>query len=139
VAFLINVSWGGEHIPEILKILKDHRVKATFFIEGKWAKENSDLVKMIKEQDHLIGSHAYDHPDMKHLSNGEIIEQIKSTNDILQGITRQTPHLLAPPSGSFNDQVVTIAHQFKMETILWTVDTVDWQNPSVETMLHRVL
>src|SRR5690625_3687683 len=44
VAFLINVSWGKEFIPDILKVLKEHKVKATFFIEGKWAKENADIV-----------------------------------------------------------------------------------------------
>lgn len=139
VALMINVSWGEEYIPNILRILKEQEVKATFFIEGKWAKENSDLVKMIAEQDHLIGNHAYNHPDMKTLSQDQIYEQIKQTNDILQGIIGETPTLFAPPSGSFTDTVVQIAHQLDMETILWTVDTIDWKNPSVPVMIDRVM
>src|SRR5690625_341459 len=58
VALMINVSWGTEYIPTILKILEQHGVKATFFIEGKWAKEHPNIVKMIHEQNHLIGNHA---------------------------------------------------------------------------------
>lgn len=138
VAFLINVSWGTEHIPEILNILKENKVKATFFIEGKWAKENADYVKMIDEQAHVIGNHAFDHPDMARLSNQANLEQISQTNEIIKAITGKTPKWFAPPSGSYTDEVVQVAHNMNMETILWTVDTIDWKNPSVSVMLNRV-
>lgn len=139
VALLINVSWGTEHIPEILNILNEQKVKATFFIEGKWAKENTNLVKMIDEQGHIIGNHAYNHPDMKHLSNAENADQITQTNDIIHAIIGKTPVWFAPPSGSFTDDVVEAAHYLNMETILWTVDTVDWKKPSVSVMINRVI
>ncbi|AXI09126.1 hypothetical protein CUC15_09395 [Oceanobacillus zhaokaii] len=138
VALMINVSWGTEHIPSILKTLQENKVKATFFIEGKWAKENSELVKMIDEQGHIIGNHAYNHPDMARISNQDIVEQIAQTNEILSAITEKTPKWFAPPSGSFNEQVVQSAYNLKMETILWTVDTIDWKKPSVSVMMNRV-
>ena len=138
VAFLINVSWGSEHIPVILNILKEQQVKATFFIDGKWAQENPDYVKMIDEQGHIIGNHAYNHPDMARLSNQQAMEQISQTNDIIKAITGEAPKWFAPPSGSFNDHVVQSAHNLDMQTILWTVDTIDWRNPSVGVMVDRV-
>ncbi|SHF52687.1 polysaccharide deacetylase family protein [Ornithinibacillus halophilus] len=138
VSFLINVSWGGEFIPDILTILKKNNVKATFFIEGKWAKENANYVKMINEQGHTIGNHAYNHPDMARLSNTAISKQLTQTNDVLEAITGKKTKWFAPPSGSFSDQVVKTANQLDMETILWTVDTIDWKNPSVSVMMNRV-
>ncbi|GAB4072594.1 polysaccharide deacetylase family protein [Barrientosiimonas marina] len=138
VSLLINVAWGTEHIPAILNTLKEHDVKATFFIEGKWAKNNTDYVKMIEEQDHLIGNHAYNHPVMSRLSQEDILKQINQTNDILEAITGETPQLLAPPSGDYNNLVVETAASQNMQTILWSVDTVDWKNPSVSVMLNRV-
>ncbi len=138
VAFLINVSWGEEYIPNILSTLKDHNVKATFFIEGKWAKKHADLVKMIHEQGHVIGNHAYNHPDMAKMNYQSIVDQIVQTNDIIKAIIGSSPKWFAPPSGSFNDQVVKVSHQLHMNTILWTVDTIDWKNPSVSVMLNRV-
>src|SRR5699024_2901670 len=80
VSLLINVSWGTEHIPTILNTLKENNVKATFFIEGKWALEQKDYVQMIHEQGHLIGSHAYNHPDMATLNEEEINKKIQDTN-----------------------------------------------------------
>src|SRR5690625_7384070 len=58
VALLINVSWGTEHIPDILNTLKEHNSKATFFIEGKWAKKKATLVKMMMKQEKQIGNQA---------------------------------------------------------------------------------
>lgn len=139
VALLINVSWGIEYIPDILKVLKEENVKATFFIEGKWAKENSSLVKMIDEQGHLIGNHAYNHPNMKHLTREGNSDQMIQTNDIIEAIIGKTPKWFAPPSGSFTDEVVEIADHLNMETILWTVDTIDWKKPSVSVMINRVI
>ena len=68
VAFLINVAWGNEYIPEILKVLNDHQIKATFFFDGSWVKKNPDLAKTIKDADHEIGNHAYSHPNLQQRS-----------------------------------------------------------------------
>jgi len=138
VSLLINVSWGEEHIPKILNTLKEYNVKATFFIEGKWAQNNSELVKMIDEQGHVIGNHAYNHPNMERLPYQQMTEQIRQTNDILSAITGDKPKWFAPPAGSYNDQVVQSAHNLNMETVLWTVDTIDWKNPSVSVMVNRI-
>ncbi|MFD1850335.1 polysaccharide deacetylase family protein [Oceanobacillus bengalensis] len=138
VSLLVNVSWGTEYIPNILKTLNEEKVKATFFIEGKWAKENAELVKMIKEEGHVIGNHAYNHPDMARISNQKIVEQLTQTNEILTAITGDKPKWFAPPSGSFNEQVIMSANHLEMQTILWTLDTIDWKNPSVSVMINRV-
>ncbi|TQS75512.1 polysaccharide deacetylase family protein [Ornithinibacillus gellani] len=139
VALLINVSWGTEYIPSILRTLKEKNVKATFFIEGKWAKENASYVQMMEEEGHVIGSHAYNHPDMARISNQAALDQLTQTNNILKAITGKQPVYFAPPSGSYTDHVVELAHQLKMETILWTVDTIDWKKPSVSVMINRVM
>src|SRR5690625_3166617 len=139
VTLLINVSWGTEYIPEILQTVKEKNVKANFFIEGKWAQEHPNLVKMIAEQNHIIGNHAYNHPNMARMNRQDVFEQINRTNEILQAITGNKPKWFAPPSGSFNEHVVEVAYELKMETILWTVDTIDWKKPSVSVMLNRVL
>ncbi|GIO22013.1 polysaccharide deacetylase family protein [Oceanobacillus sp. J11TS1] len=138
VSLLINVSWGEAYIPEMLQILKDNQVKATFFIEGKWAQNNANMVKMIEEEGHLIGNHAYNHPDMKALGNKDAYTQIEETNQILKTITGKQPKWFAPPSGSYKEETVQTAAELEMETILWTVDTIDWKNPSVSVMVNRI-
>ncbi|MBB6452874.1 putative sporulation protein (polysaccharide deacetylase family) [Salirhabdus euzebyi] len=139
VSFLINVSWGEEYIPDMLKVLKQHNVKATFFIDGAWAQKNVELLKMVKEQGHEIGSHGYNHPNMSRLGENQIHEQVTKTNEIINSILDVKPTLFAPPAGNFTNQVVEIVHSHKMETILWTLDTIDWKKPTKSVLLGRVI
>ncbi|SDG99500.1 probable sporulation protein, polysaccharide deacetylase family [Alteribacillus persepolensis] len=129
VSFLINVSWGEDYLPSILKTLREEKVKATFFLEGRWVQKNPKLAKMIKEEGHEIGSHAYSHPDLSTSSRARIKEELQKTNEALAAVLSVEPRLFAPPSGSFNQETVDIAHDMGMYTILWTVDTIDWKNP----------
>lgn len=139
VTFLINVAWGNEYLSSILQDLKKHHVYATFFLEGRWAKQHPELVKMIDKGGHEIGNHSYSHPDMKKISRERIVEELQKTNEIIQATTGKTPIWFAPPSGSFRNEVVEIAANMKMETIMWTVDTIDWQKPSPSVIINRVL
>jgi peptidoglycan-N-acetylglucosamine deacetylase len=139
VSFLINVAWGNEYIPVMLKTLKEHGVKATFFLEGKWVKNNANMVKMIVDAGHEIGNHSYSHPDMKTLSINGIRTQIKDTNDVIKATTGITPKWFAPPSGSYRDDVVKVAAEYNLGTLLWSVDTVDWKKPNPTTMVDRVV
>ncbi|AWI12197.1 hypothetical protein CQJ30_08500 [Caldibacillus thermoamylovorans] len=139
IALTINVAWGNEYLSSILATLKKHNIQATFFLEGRWAKENPDLVKMIDEGGHEIGNHSYSHPDMKTLSNDRTKKELADTNEIIRATIGKTPALFAPPSGSYHDKTVEIANDMDMKTIMWTVDTIDWRDPPVSTLLNRVL
>lgn len=139
VTLLINVAWGNEYIPSILKTLNDHQVKATFFFDGSWVKKNPDLAKMISKEGHEIGNHAYSHPDLKQRTRIQTREEIEKTNNVIEETVGIKPKWFAPPSGSFNQTTVKVAHELNMNTILWTVDTVDWKKPSPTEMVRRVV
>ncbi|MFG6148866.1 polysaccharide deacetylase family protein [Halobacillus sp. B23F22_1] len=138
VSFLINVSWGEEYIPDILKILSDHDVKANFFIDGAFAQRHKQLVTMIAEDDHIIGSHGYNHPDFSKMDAASTEENLQRTNNILKAFTDNEIEWFAPPSGSFSNITVTTADKLNLETILWSVDTIDWRKPTKEVLIHRV-
>lgn len=139
VSLMINVAWGNEYIPKILKVLEQEHVHATFFLDGSWVKKNPDLTKMIAEEGNEIGNHAYSHPNLKTMSPQAVRNEIEKTNTVIRATLDRTPNLFAPPSGSFGPQVVKIAHNLGMKTILWTVDTVDWKHPRTGDMVQRVL
>ena len=138
VALTVNVAWGNEYLSPILATLKKHKIHGTFFLEGRWAKENPELVKMIFDAGHEIGNHSYSHPDMKTLSREQAEQELKETNAIIQATIGHTPKFFAPPSGSYKEETVEIADSLGMETIMWTVDTIDWKNPSPSVIINRV-
>ncbi|UCZ51677.1 polysaccharide deacetylase family protein [Bacillus shivajii] len=138
-SFMINVAWGNEYIPEILKTLNDNNIKSTFYLDGSWVKNNPKLAKMIEEEGHEIGNHAYSHPNMKNLSKSRIEEEIVKTNEIIKATLNEKPEWFAPPSGSYRQDVVDVAREHGLYTILWTVDTVDWKKPNHTEMANRVI
>ena len=136
-SFIVNVSWGEEYLPQMLKVLREERTKATFFLEGRWVQKNPKLAKMIVEEGHEIGSHAYSHPDLNATPVNKIHQELQQTNESIEAVLSITPSLFAPPSGSYNDQVVEIAAKMGMHTILWTVDTIDWKSPDPMQMAEK--
>lgn len=139
VAFQVNVAWGNDYLPELLKTFKKHNINVTFNLDGSWTKKNPRLAKMIVEEGHEIGNHAYTHPDFKRISNQEIREELKMTNNIIEATVKRTPKWFAPPSGSYNNNAVQIAHELNMRTILWTLDTVDWKSPNPNDMANHII
>ncbi|MEH6946403.1 polysaccharide deacetylase family protein [Bacillus sp. JJ634] len=139
VSFLINVAWGNEYLQDMLSVLKEHHVKATFFLEGRWTKNNPELAKMIKEGGHEIGNHSYTHPNMQTLSTQATREELRKTSEVIEAVTGVRSTWFAPPSGSFRDETVSLAADLGMGTVMWSVDTIDWQKPSPEVLQQRVL
>jgi probable sporulation protein (polysaccharide deacetylase family) len=139
VSFIINVAWGNEYLPEMLATLKKNQVKASFFLEGRWVKNNPELAKMIVSAGHEVGNHSYTHPDMKRISAAQTRDQLLKTNEVIEAATGKKSIWFAPPSGSYRDETVTIAAEFKMKTVMWTVDTIDWQKPSPNQLINRVI
>lgn len=139
VSLLINVAWGNEYLQDMLAILKKQHVKATFFLEGRWAKNNPELASMIAEEGHEIGNHSYTHPNMQTLSTQTTREELRKTNEIIEAVTGKKCIWFAPPSGSFRDETVRLAAEQGMGTVMWSVDTIDWQKPSTDVLKQRVL
>lgn len=139
VAFTINVAWGNEHIPRMLEVLKKHNAEATFFLEGRWVKNNPTVAQLITAAKQEVGNHSYTHPDMARLGTNAITNEIQNTNSVILATTDQKVKWFAPPSGSFRDEVVTVASKLGLGTIMWTADTIDWQKPPKEVIINRVI
>lgn len=137
--FLINVAWGNEYIPIIINTLREHDVKATFFLDGSWVKKNSYIARQIHNAGHEIGNHAYSHPDLSKKSEAETREELSRTNEVIKETLDIHPKWFAPPSGDFNEMTVRVANELNMKTILWTVDTVDWKKPKPAEMVQKVV
>lgn len=139
VSFIINVAWGNEYLSSMLATLKKHNVTASFFLEGRWVKNNPGMAKMIADAGHEIGNHSFTHPNMKQLTAPKINEEIRKTNEVIEAVTGVKTKWFAPPSGYYKDEVVEIAAAHNLGTVMWSVDTIDWQKPSPEKLISRVM
>ncbi|MBU5677468.1 polysaccharide deacetylase family protein [Alkaliphilus sp. MSJ-5] len=140
IAFTCNVDWGNEVLPDILETLDKEKIKITFFITGRWAKQFPDLMQQIVDAGHEIGSHGYQHLDYGSLALDKNEEQIQKADEILSKYTMEKISLFAPPSGSYNENTLIASNKLGYKTILWTIDTIDWRAGSTkDVIIDRVL
>ena len=138
VSLAINVDWGGEYLPDILAALDEEGVKATFFLTGRWTDENPQLAALIAEAGHELGNHGYNHTSPNDSTKQQIIEDIAKTEKSIFNATGVTTKLYAPPSGEEESHVAEAAEEAGYAMILWSVDTIDWQKPTAQTIIERV-
>ncbi|MFW5998383.1 MAG: polysaccharide deacetylase family protein [Bacillota bacterium] len=139
IALMINVDWGEKYIPDILKILEENEVNATFFVTGTWAQKHPDLLREMSEKGHEIGNHGYSHKHIKNLSNQQIINLIKKNEQIINEITGQKTQLFTPPYGELDNRISSIVQSINYKTVMWTADTIDWQRPSPQIIIQRAV
>jgi len=137
MALTINVDWGEENIPAILNILDERKARVTFFVTGRWAKKNPELLKIMSNKGHQIENHGYSHPHPDQLSIGANQEEIKKTESIIEGIIGRKTHLYAPPYGEKGASGLRAADALGYQTILWTLDTVDWRADSTPEIIAK--
>jgi probable sporulation protein (polysaccharide deacetylase family) len=137
VSLLINVAWGDEFIPSLLKVLNKENVHATFFFDGSWLLKHLNIAQQIGEAGHELSNHAYSHKNMSQLNRAKAEQEIVKTENLLKKLGVKNT-LFAPPSGDFSEETVRIAHQLHLKTILWSIDTVDWTKPKPEWVVKRV-
>lgn len=124
--------------PEILNILKEKNVKATFFVVGERAKKFPALIEQEVKDGHEIGNHTYSHPWLTTLKGNRITEEIEKTEDALFEIAPK-PSLFRPPGGKYNKRTLDLARSKGYSIILWSIDTEDWRSPPVGKVVDSVM
>jgi len=139
IAFACNVFWGEEFLPDMLNTLEKSNIKITFFIGGSWGKRFPNLVTELATRGHELGNHTYSHPHPNTLSKDKNKEQILRAEQLVTELTQRKTTLYAPPYGEYNDTVLSAAAELGYTTIMWSIDTIDWQRPPAEIIINRVM
>lgn len=139
IALTFNCAWGDETTDEILDILKENDIKCTFFIVGEFAEKYPEAVRKIYNAGHEIANHSMHHTDPTTQEFSEITADIDECNALLKSITGVSEiKLYRAPSGSYDNKTIEAAQSLGMMCIQWDVDSIDWKNPSADTIVSRV-
>lgn len=119
---------------EVLDILNFYSVKATFFVVGKCAQQNPQIVERMIKEGHEVGNHTFNHQRLKFLSEEEIATELKSASEIIKKITGGLPSLFRPPGGQFSQKILRIAAKNNLKGIGWSVNARDYVSEDGETL-----
>lgn len=138
VALTFDAAWGNEDTQQILDILEKHNVKVTFFATGGWVETYPDDVKKIIEAGHAFGNHSENHKFMTKLSDEQKKQELMQVHDKVKALTGYEMCLFRPPYGDYNDAVVKVAESLGYYTIQWSVDSLDWKDYGVDSIIKTV-
>lgn len=139
IAISFDAAWGNDDTDDLIRILKEYEVPATFFVVGAWVDKYPESVKALSDAGHKIENHSNTHPHMPQLSREQMKDEIESCNKKIEAITGKTPTLLRPPYGDYDNALIEVMDEMNMKTIQWDVDSLDWkENASPESICHRV-
>ena len=124
VAFTFDDGPNPNTTPTLLTELNKRGMNASFFMLGRNAEKYPEVVKMVDQNGFEIGSHTYQHRNLKRISNEEQSYEINQTKNIIHRIIGKNPTSIRPPYGNYND--VTLSY-IDTPIILWNVDTLDWK------------
>ncbi|MDN3017014.1 polysaccharide deacetylase family protein [Paenibacillus sp. BSR1-1] len=124
----------------ILDVLKKYNLKATFFLTGKWVEKYPVLAKRIADEGHEIGNHSYSHPDAVKTTAAAFKQDILKADQAIKKATGKSPQpYFRFPFGSYNPAALkTVGQAGYPYSIQWSLDTIDWQQPSTETLVSRI-
>lgn len=138
VALTFDDGPHPRYTPEILDILKEYGVTATFFAVGSNAENYPHLIRRICEEGHELGNHTHNHFHVAKLSREALCRDIDSAQAVLTRISGQNVRLFRPPEGVCTEDLKSYCEQKGMTILLWSIDTRDWAHTPVAEICENV-
>ena len=124
----------------MLDLLREHGVRATFFLIGARVRERPDDVRRIEAEGHELGSHTLTHPRLTEISDDEARAEIIGGVDALEEVLGERLQLFRAPGFYADERVLAIVADLGLEAVFADVDPEDWR-PGLDshTIFRRVL
>ena len=119
------------YTPQILEILEEYGVTATFFVIGVNAENYPESLRLIAESGCEIGNHTYSHTRIDKISAEELEKEIEKCEKAIYSVTGKSTVLFRPPQGRVPKNLLAVSAKRGYNVVLWSIDTLDWShNPS---------
>jgi peptidoglycan-N-acetylglucosamine deacetylase len=139
VALTFDDGPSAAYTPQILSILQQNGVHATFFCVGEQVQYYPDLVQQEYSTGNVVANHSWSHPDLTTLTSLNVQTQLSRTSAIIQQATGVQPTLFRPPYGAIDQDVKSQVAEQGLTPVLWSIDTEDWQRPASDAIVKNAL
>lgn len=126
--------------PQLLDILKERGVKATFFVVGTNAAEYPEILQRMVAEGHEVANHSWSHVALNRQGTAGVASQLNRTNDAIKKAIGHAPTLMRPPYGATNTALTRrINEEFGMKVIMWSVDPLDWRYRNADRVKREIV
>jgi peptidoglycan/xylan/chitin deacetylase (PgdA/CDA1 family) len=148
VALTFDAGSDTGFTAEILRVLREQSVPASFSITGLWAERNPSLTLAITADGHRLINHSYDHSSFTGYSTDsapktpeERALQLSRTETTVYRLTQRSTHpYFRPPFGDLDETIAADVGAAGYNTIvMWSVDTLGWNRATADEIVQRSL
>ena len=138
-AVLLTFDDGPEPTltEQILARLRRYRARAVFFSVGYQVERAGHLLKAVRGDGHEIGNHSFAHPLDAPPTVSSAIDDLRRCQSVIEAQTGAPPRFFRPPFGAIRLRNVLAARALSLTTVLWSVDSHDWEIASARQADER--
>lgn len=126
----------SNYTDDIVNLLYENNCSATFFVLGNKVLHYQETLIDLIAKGNEIANHTYNHPWLTNLTNNQVMDEINSTQQIVNEVTGYTPTLFRPSYGDINSK---LRKMINLSIILWTNDSNDWKLRSSKSIASNVI
>lgn len=139
-------GYENGYTPKILDVLKDNRVKASFFVTAPFINENPELLKRIVNEGHVVGNHSVNHNSMAVLAkqNEDVFKkEFAGVEEAYKKVIgKEIPKYFRPPMGKYSEKSLKYSKDLGYKTVFWSFAYEDYEvnkQPSVEYAKNLIM
>ncbi len=122
----------------ILDILRAHKIKCTFFLNGVCIEKNIDIARRIHDEGHEIGNHLYNHVNVRKLTYNKMFREISSCDKQIDRCGQKNTYLFRPPYGLYDLKILWYSLVYKKKIVMWSYDCNDCFIKSENELLQAI-
>jgi peptidoglycan-N-acetylmuramic acid deacetylase len=127
VYLTFDEGYENGYTPSILDTLKEHGVKAAFFITGPYLEKNLDLVDRMVNEGHTVGNHTVNHPSLPSVSDAKLEEELLSLDRQFFNRYGLSMKYLRPPKGEYSERTLYLSNKLGYTNVFWSFAYKDWE------------
>lgn len=119
-------GYENGYTSKILDVLEKTQTPAAFFVTGPYLENQTELVKRMIDNGHIVGNHTVNHPNLAHQSQETVKKELDDLNKKCEEMYGISMQYMRPPEGSYSESVLKTAQEAGYKTILWSFAYKDW-------------
>lgn len=136
IALTFDDGPSASDTPRVLELLEEFGARGTFFVVGRSAAQNPELLERMRASGHALGNHTWDHPSLRALDRRERRQQLLRCREVLAD---EDVPLFRPPFGDLPLGALLEARRLRYEVVCWDVVADDWGAHDAGFVLGRIL
>jgi peptidoglycan/xylan/chitin deacetylase (PgdA/CDA1 family) len=138
VAFTFDDGPNDPYTFQLLELLAQFEVRATFFLVGEYVRQRPEIARAVQQAGHLLGNHTMTHPSLLWESPARVRQELAGCSAIIEDATGAAVQYFRPPFGARRPDVLRTAVDLGLTPVMWNITAHDWDATDPVALAGRV-